>query len=274
MSDHQSAALESPGSLFRAGRLAAAVDAAGAAVRKAPSDIATRILLAELLLFTGNYERTDVLLDAAGQIDPEAVLVVAEFRQLLRAEMARRQFWCDGRVPDFLGEPTESQHLLLAASVSMRAGDVVEAGKFAAAAEAIRGHSCGSADKIAFDDFRDVNDLCAGTLEVLTTTGKYFWIPVGRVSSIDFHPPKRVRDLFWRRATMSVKDGPDGDIYLPVIYANEAVVVDDATRLGRTTAWVGDAGAPVRGIGQRTFLIGDDAFEIMSLKALEFDAAD
>ncbi len=270
MSESNGAAIEGPGALFHAGKLTEAVAAAGAAVRKTPGDIAARVLLAELLLFTGNYERTDVILDAASEVDPEAALVVAEFRQLLRAEMARRQFRRDGRVPEFLGEPTETQRLLLAASVSLRAGDMAEAAALAAAAEAARPPSPGTDGKVKFDDFRDVDDLCGGSLEVLTTTGKYFWVPIERIASIDFHPPKRARDLFWRRATLSVSEGPDGDVYIPALYGNDEVEADDALRLGRATDWLGDGDAPVRGLGQRTFLMGEEAADIMSLETLEF----
>jgi type VI secretion system protein ImpE len=97
---------ETAGALFRAGNLAAAVEAGNNAVRKAPTDIAARMLLAEMLIFAGNLERADVVLDAASQLEPDAAVVVAEFRQLLRADMARRQLRRDGRVPEFLGEPT------------------------------------------------------------------------------------------------------------------------------------------------------------------------
>jgi type VI secretion system protein ImpE len=270
MSDSK-APTDGPGALFRAGKLTAAVEAAGAAVRKTPGDLAARVLLAELLLFTGNYERTDVILDAATGIDPEAVIVVAEFRQLLRAEIARRQYWRDGRVPEFLGEPTETQRLLMAASVSMRAGDAVESGKLAQAAEAARPPAKVEIAGVTHDDFRDADDLCGGSLEVLTTTGKYYWVPVERVISIDFHPAKRARDLFWRRATIAVQGGPDGDVYIPVLYSAQTTPEDDNLRLGRATDWQGEGDVPVRGVGQRTFLVGEEAMEIMSLETLEFD---
>ena len=51
---------------------------------------------------------------------------------------------------------------------------------------------------------RDADDLLASCFEVITTTGKYFWIPPERVLLMEFHPAKRPRDLFWRRATMMV----------------------------------------------------------------------
>ncbi len=273
MSDLNGKAGQGPGALFQFGQLTAAVQAGNAAVRAAPADLSARMFLAELLLFAGNFDRIDVILDAAGEIDPQAMVVIAEFRQLLRAEMARRQFWREGRVPEFLGEPTATQRLLMAASVSLRAGDPIEAGKLAEAAEAARPPAPGHMGDVAFDDFRDIDDVCGGSLEVLTSTGKYYWIPVERIASMEFHPPKRARDLFWRRVTMSVNDGPDGDVYLPCLYGTEDATMDDAVRLGRVTEWRESEGAPVRGVGQRTFLVGDEAVEVMSLASIEFDAA-
>lgn len=266
MSDTEAGA----GALFRAGNLAGAVEAANAAVRKAPGDLGARVLLAELLIFAGNLERADVILDAAAQVEPEAAVVVAEFRQLLRADMARRQLRRDGRVPEFLGEPTHTQRVVLQALVAARSGDLAEAARLAATAEAERPRVAGMAGDVAFDDFRDADDLCAGSFEVLTTTGKYFWIPTERVDSIEFHPPKRPRDLMWRRASMSVREGPDGDVYIPAIYGSEDASLADALRLGRETDWIEDGDGPVRGVGQRLFLVGDEAHAIMDLTTLEF----
>jgi type VI secretion system protein ImpE len=260
------------GAHFQAGRLPEALAAANAALRRAPTDLGTRILLAELLAFSGNAERADVILDAASDIEPAAAVTVAEFRQLLRAEVARRQLFRDGRVPEFLSEPTEAQRHALAALVALRVNDASEAARLSAAAEAARPRSAGTSDGVHFDDFRDADDLLAGSFEVLTTTGKYFWVPVERVASIEFHPPKRARDLLWRRASMSVNDGPDGDVYIPCTYPPPEGTTDSALLLGRATDWSGPESGPVRGVGLRTFLVGDGDATIMQLKALTFGA--
>ncbi len=262
---------ETAGTLFSAGRLADAVAAANAAVRKAPADLAPRVLLAELLLFTGNLERIDVILDAGSVIDPQAAVVIAEFRQLLRADMARRQQRRDGRLPEFLGEPTEALAAILQAGVALRAGDVAETAAATAQAEGLRPHVAGTLDGSAFDDFRDADDLHAGYLEVLTTTGKYFWIPTERIESIQFDKPKRARDLYWRRVTMSVRGGPDGVVYLPVLYGNDDPGLTDDLRLGRATDWIETADGPVRGVGQRMFLVGQDLVSIMDMTDIAFD---
>ena len=262
---------ETASDLLRAGKLAEALTAAQNAVRKAPTDLPARVLLAELLIFSGNLERADVLLDAASTIDPSTAIVVAEFRQLIRADMARRQLFRDGRVPEFLSDPTEAQRLQLAALVALRAGDTAEAAKQTAAAEEARPRTPGSHNDKPYDDLRDADDLFAGSFEVLTTTGKYYWIPTDRVVTAEFHPPKRPRDLIWRRVSMSVADGPDGDVYIPAIYGGSDPATD-LLKLGRETDWTDAATGPVRGIGQRVFLCGEDDIAIMELGALRFGA--
>jgi type VI secretion system protein ImpE len=262
---------QTAGALFRAGKLADAVAAANAAVRKAPADLAPRVLLAELLLFAGNLERADVILDAGSGVDPQAAVVIAEFRQLVRAEMARRQQRRDGRLPEFLGEPTATLATILQATIALRAGDTAEAGALAAKAETLRPRVTGSLDGKAFDDFRDADDLQAGYFEVLTTTGKYFWIPTERIESINFDKPKRARDLYWRRVNMSVRSGPDGVVYMPALYGDDDPGLADALRLGQATDWIEVSEALVRGAGQRMFLVGDDTISAMDMTEITFD---
>ncbi len=256
------------GGLFKAGKLDEAVAAANDAVRKAPTDLGPRLLLCELLLFQGRLDRIDTLLDAASTIDPSTAVGVAEFRQLLRAEIARRELMTEGRVPEFLGEPTASQRASLAAIVALRAGDVPSAVAAVADAEAARPHPAGLMGEDAYDDLRDADDILCGSLEVLTTTGKYFWIPLERVVSLQPHPPQRPRDLFWRRVTLVVADGPTGEVYLPVVYDTPADS-DMACRLGRATDWIETTDGLVRGIGQKLLLVGEEGVPLLQLGALE-----
>jgi len=82
--------------LWREGRLQDAIAAATAEVKNNPTNRGTRAFLWELLAFTGDLERMDRHLDVLGQQDPEALALVAMFRQLVRAEQARRQFFQEG----------------------------------------------------------------------------------------------------------------------------------------------------------------------------------
>jgi type VI secretion system protein ImpE len=71
---------------------------------------------------------------------------------------------------------------------------------------------------------------------------------------------------------MSVNAGPDGEVYLPAIYDSRQADLADDYRLGHTTDWTETEGEPVRGVGQRVFLAGDEAHGIMELGELRFGA--
>lgn len=253
---------------YQAGRLDEAVKAASEEVKKHPADTSRRGFLCELLCFAGDMERADKQLDAMGQQDPQTTVGISMIRQLIRAEQARQQFFGEGRVPALLDKPSEALRLHLEASICVREGNLGEAAGLLAQAEEARSKKSGVCDGQPFEDFRDLDDLTACFFEVLTSTGKYFWIPIERVEIIEFRPPERPRDLLWRRAHMVVNGGPDGEVFLPALYAGSHQEDDDRIRLGRYTDWRGGDGEPVRGFGQRTFLIGEEARAILELKEL------
>jgi type VI secretion system protein ImpE len=256
---------------FAAGDLSGAVSAAVDAVKRSPADTALRGLLCELLCFTGDLDRADKQLDILGEQSPQLIPGLSLFRQVLRGEQARVQFFREGRLPEFLDAPTPVLRLHLEASIRLREGDVREAAALLDQAESERPVVSGVCDAQRFEGLRDLDDATASFFEVLTSTGKYYWIPIERVQEIEFHPPERPRDLLWRRAHMIVRDGPDGEVFLPALYVGSASEADDRIRLGRFTDWRGDEGAPVRGIGQRTFLVGEQACPIMQCKELSID---
>ena len=254
--------------LYQSGDLAGAIAAASDEVKRKPAEIALRGFLGELLCFAGQWDRADRQLDVVGEQDPQAMLGVALFRQLIRAEQARQQFYTEGRLPEFLGPPSPALRLHLEAAVRLRAGEMAAAAALLAEAEAGRATLRGTCNGRAFDELRDLDDLSASFFEVLTSTGKYYWIPMEQVESVQFRAPQRPRDLLWRRALMSVHGGPDGEVFLPVLYAGSSGDLDEAIRLGRSTEWRGGDGAPVHGAGQRTFLVGGGAVAILELSEL------
>jgi type VI secretion system protein ImpE len=257
---------------YQAGRLGEALAALRNEVKHAPTDQSRRGLLCELLCFAGELDRADIQLDTLAEQDPQAVVTIALFRQLLRAEQARQQFYSEGRLPEFLDKPADHLKLYLEASIRVREGQPAEAARLLEEAEAQRPKAAGVCDGRSFTDFRDLDDLTAPVFEVLTSNGKYYWVPMGRVELIEFREPVRPRDLLWRRAHMVVRDGPDGEVFLPALYAGSHAETDDALRLGRATDWAGGDGTPVRGKGQRTFLVGEESVAIMDLKELTFAA--
>ncbi len=255
---------------YEAGELAEAIRAVQQQIKAHPTDTSQRGFLCELLCFSGEFERADKQLETIAKQDPDLMLGIVQFRQVLRAEMARQQCFREGRAPELLGEPSLAVRKQLEALVALREGDGKQAGELLDEAEAARTPTSGSCDGRAFDDWRDLDDVIAGMIEVHTTAGKYYWIPAGQFASIEFHKPERPRDLIWRRAHIDVVDGPDAEVFLPAIYPQTDSSDDAQLMLGRGSAWTGGEGLPVRGQGQRMFLAGDDSQAIMSLRRVEF----
>jgi type VI secretion system protein ImpE len=258
---------------FQAGSLPEAVAAGLEDVKMNPSDVGKRRFLCELLCFTGDLERADRQLDFLTQQvseNADELVSISLFRQLIRGEQARQQFYSAGRLPEFLNNEV-APHLRrrLEAAVLLREGNQAQAAALLTQAEEERPKVHGACNGQPFDDLRDLDDLTASFFEVLTSTGKYYWIPIDSVESVAFLAPVRPRDLLWRRARMIVHMGPDGEVFLPALYAGAGADPDDRVRLGRTTEWRGEA--PVRGFGQRMFLIGNDAQSILELQTLSID---
>lgn len=260
-----------PSELFQAGKLADAVAAALDTVKKNPMDTSRRALLGDLLCYQGDWERADKQFDAISTQDTQLAIGVGLIRQILRAESARAEFYSVGRAPEVVEEVSPRMQLHLLASIACREANWAEAARLLEEAEAMRPAPRGTCDGQPFSDLRDLDDLTSSFFEVLTSTGKYYWIPFERVQVIEFRKPERPRDLLWRRARMIVNGGPDGEVYLPAVYPSTLQRGDDGLRLGRATDWWQETGGPVRGLGQRMLLVGDEARPFNSLGTIEFD---
>jgi type VI secretion system protein ImpE len=258
-----------PTEAYKAGKLGDAIAAALEQVRGAPTDRGKRLFLAELCCFSGDLERADKQLDVLFTPDAPDVVQLTLFRQLVRGELARREVFGQGRVPEFLAQPSDALKMRLEALIHLRAGKTAEAAAALAKAEEQRPAVTGTCDGTTFDDFRDLDDLTAAVLEVITANGNYYWVPLESVELLEFHKPERARDLYWRPAHLIVKDGPDGVVYVPALYFGSHTAADEAVKLGRGTTWQGGDTEPYRGQGLREFLIGDGSKSILEIEKIE-----
>lgn len=254
-----------------AGRLEEAIALVTATLRAAPADPEARLLLAELLCLSGAFERADKQLSVLAEQDDRRPVRIALLRHLVRAATAREAWYVQGAVPALLDQPTAMQRAALELAVAMRVG---EAGQIAAAlshAEAIRPALSGTADGAPFDGLREADDRSAWFLEVFSQDGGYLWVDWSRVAALSFAgPPSRPVDLLWREARMVLHDGTEADIVVPAQYVSADAT--EAQRLARITDWDEGAGGVVTGRGQRVWLVGDEARDLLSLGRLVFAA--
>lgn len=256
--------------LFQNGALDEAIAAAVEEVKARPSDPRLRSFLAELLAFASDFERADKQLDALGTMHVDFALGVVLFRQLLRAERWRSQCFQEGRVPEFISQPTEELQRRLRALVALREESFDEALATLNEAESLRQRRDGTANGQAFSDCRDLDDLLGSIVEVLTSNGTYYWVPMERIEFIEFHPVKHARDQLWRGARIEVDGKIEGEVYVPVLYPGSVQNADPRVRLGRTTDWTSPCEGIVRGQGQKMWLFGDDAVPLLQVGTIDF----
>lgn len=254
--------------LFNAGQLADSIAAATAEVKASPTNVSRRSLLADLLCFTADYDRADKQLEAIAKLEPNAMTVVSLTRQLIRAETWRQDFFREGRTPEFLATPSEGVQLQLRASIALRENERAEAAELLARAEEVRGVEACHSEGGEHEDIRDFDDLIGGVFEILTSTGKYYWVPMETVIEVEPRPIERPRDLLWPRFRLEVKDGPEGEVYMPALYGPMPGDAPEEVLLGRVSEFSEDD--PARGLGRRQFLLGEDAVSVNDLPFLKF----
>jgi type VI secretion system protein ImpE len=257
--------------LYRSGKLAEAVEAQIHEVKAAPADQGKRLFLFELLAFSGNWDRARRQIDAVQYGDADLDMATQAYRFLVDAEQARRRVLTEGLTPQFLAEPPEHVRLRLEGARNIAAGQHTEAARLLSLADEQAPPIRGRLNDKPIEGLRDCDDLFGSVLEVLAQ-GNYFWVPFEQINSLTIKPPRFPRDLLWLPARLEAS-ASSGDVFLPVLYPGSAEHADDDVRLGRRTDWSAADGGPVLGVGQRTFLVGEDPLNLLEVRSLERDQA-
>lgn len=257
--------------LLDANQLSAAVAELNQEVKRHPTDAHLRTFLFELLCFDGDYERAQRQLDVIGHQDEKVGIGVEVYRNILRAETARRRFFIEGIKPKFLSDPPEYVLLCVDAQSQLREGHAARAKELYECAHRMWPEVRGRMKGHPFAAFRDSDDRTAGILEVFLRDS-YIWVPFERIRKAVIPQPKHLRDLLWVPASVEIEDGAAGDVFLPVLYIGSELDADDKVRLGRVTEWR-DLGAGLAGgVGQKTFLVDDREISILEIGEVEFEA--
>jgi type VI secretion system protein ImpE len=254
--------------LLKAGRLAEAIAAQTEAVRTRPADREGRIFLFELLAFAGDLERARRQIDAVRYDEAERDATVQTYRNLVRAEEARRALFTAGQTPQFLLPPPEHVRLRLEAVNRLRENRPAEAAELLFRASESVPPLHGTLNGRPFDLLRDADDLFGPVLEVLVH-GEYYWVPLDQVETLTADAPQYLRDLLWFPARLALRNGPAGNVHLPALYPGSHEHPDDQIKLGHATDWKQNGSGPVLGVGRRTFLVGEDGVSLLEWRALE-----
>lgn len=251
-----------PHEAFAEGRLAEAVALQEAAVAGRPDDPAARLLLVELLAFAGRLRDAADHLRAVRSDDPEWPASARSFRRLLRAQWRRTI----GRRPVVLPGPVP-RHVKFRwrAIRALRGGEFREpnpddAVRWTDRADAATPEVGGFLDGQRFDGLRDADDRFASVLEAVVG-GESVWFPWEAVRRVKLAPANYTLDRLLRSAEVRLRDGTELNAHLPLVYpgSHEA---DGVFAVGLETDRVCPDGGPIRCVGGKLLLVGDEADEM------------
>jgi type VI secretion system protein ImpE len=253
---------------FKAGRLSEAVELQTQAVKASPADKEKRIFLFELLSFVGDLDRARKQIDVLQFEDPGLAAAALGLRNCLEAEALRRKLFREGLKPKFFADAPPVVQLRFDAIDALRAGQTAEAAELLRKADENAHPLTGTLNGKPFQLLRDADDVFGDYLEAFAR-GSYYWVPLDQIAGVGANPPKYPRDLLWLPAKLTLRDGGEGDVFLPAVYPFSHENADEQIKLGRATDWQGGEGGPMRGLGGRTFVLDDDAIGLLDWRRLE-----
>ncbi|HET9714279.1 MAG TPA: type VI secretion system accessory protein TagJ [Pyrinomonadaceae bacterium] len=258
--------------LFDEGKLGAAIEKLTGEVKVSPANTGLRTFLFELLCFSGDWDRAERQLDVIGHQSASAKIGVEAYRNNIKAERHRRNFFVNGVKPHFLKEPSPYVETLVSAIKELNHGNYDRVEELLGRVEEERPRVSGRIGGSAFIDFGDCEDLIAPVLE-LFVLDKYTWLPFEQIKQIEILPPRSLRELLWANARIETIDGAAAEVFIPVLYSGSCEHPNDEVKLGRRTEWTSYGNELNRAAGSRIFFIDDEDKHIFDSHTIEFDHA-
>ncbi|NVN91627.1 MAG: hypothetical protein HXX11_13630 [Desulfuromonadales bacterium] len=255
--------------LIKANRLTEARSRLVEEVKASPTDPGKRTLLAQVLLFFGEWDKAERHLEILAMQSASAEIGVQVYRNLIAAERERSEVHAGKRRPAFLGTTPTWLELYFVAWEKLRGGEDGEADRLFAEVESQTSAASGMLDGREFMGVRDVDAFLALFLEVFVHD-HYLWLPFTSLRELSIPVPRTLMDTLWTPAGITTWEGLTTSCYLPVTYHLPAGQGDDLVRLGKMTDWQELGGGFFSGRGQHVFQIGDEEKGILEIRELKF----
>ena len=253
------------------GNLSGALEAVQQNVRKNPSDSKQRVLLFQLQVILGLWDKARTQLDVLKDLDKMAQFMVQTYEQVLLCEGIRKDVFAGNRAPMIFGEP-ESWMALLLEALRIESDGQFDAAK-TMRAEALEKATVvsGSIDNVPFEWIADADSRVGPMLEAVVN-GNYYWIPFHRLSLIQLTPPEDLRDFAWLPAQFVWANGGEAFGFIPSRYSGSEESPDSTIQLARKTEWEEISPDTYKGHGQRMFATDKDDYSLLDIREIKFNS--
>ncbi|MGR4988191.1 type VI secretion system accessory protein TagJ [Vibrio rotiferianus] len=235
-------------------------------IKDAPKDADLRSIFIELLCVKGDYERADEQLMQSIKLFPEYLAGASQLRHLVKAAQARADFASGAASAQILGtseQMTKSQVDLNLAFTKSSYEQALALSREIELGRTIKRFVVNGTEK---SDVRDIDDRLGGYIELFSSKGNYFLVPISNVVYLELKPAKTILENIWRPIEFEIEGLGEGEAHMPLTYIDSET---NSQKLARETDWKPFGEEVFVGQGQKCFLAGDDLLPICDLRTLE-----
>lgn len=255
---------------LRAGDPRAALQHLTSAVRAKPADSKLRIFMAQLLCVLGQWERAHTQLNVVADMDAETAAMRETVGHAIRCELMRAKVFAGNRTPMVFGHPDEWLALLIESMLQKGQNNIAMADDLATRAFDLAPELSGKINDEPFTWIADADSRLGPVLEACVN-GKYYWIPLSRLSRVEFDPPEDLRDCVWMPAQLMFSNGGETVALIPTRYPGSETNDDGGICMARKTTWTDAGNDRWHGLGQRVLATDAGEHAIMAVRTIELD---
>ncbi len=235
-------------------------------IKVSPKDAGLRSAFIELLCINGDYERADEQLMQSIKLYPEYLAGASQLRHLVKAAQARKDFTLGAASATVLGGSEETMKSLVALNLSLTQNELDQASKLTLNMENSRVTKELLVNGTSYSDVRDIDDRLGGYIELFSSAGNYFLVPISDINTLEMKPANSLLENIWRPVEFDINGLGEGEGHMPLTYIDSQT---DAQKLGRETDWkqIGSEDIYI-GLGQKCWLVGEMALPIFDIQTL------
>ncbi|WP_159675045.1 type VI secretion system accessory protein TagJ [Andreprevotia sp. IGB-42] len=252
-----------------------------ARIRQKPNDADLRAHLFQILALLGDWQRAQAQLQLCLTLNPDAISLVRGYGSALKAELVRAAVFAGKAVPQLPNDPPAWLPQLVEALHHDVQGRHAEASVLRDAAWALAPVAAGillshdGAGPQPYQWLADGDSRFGPVLEFFAGE-RYHWLPLSSVAGLRLSRPISRCDLVWAHAALTLHDGSETAVILPVRYplpAQPAALPQDECLLSRYTEWEPLGGdGHYQGRGQRMWASDQNEYALLDLAGLQATA--
>ena len=236
-------------------------------IRRRPADVKSRILLFQLLVVVGDWQRAVNQLQVIAGLDAAALPMVHTYREAIRCEVLRAKVFAGQATPLVFGDPQQWVALLLEALRLTAEGSHQQAQQLRDQAFELAPAIPGTVDGQSFAWLADADPRLGPVLEMIVN-GAYYWVPFGCIAKLAVDRPADLRDLVWAPAQVTWSNGGDAFGLIPTRYPGSEASADAHIQLARKTEWRELASEVFCGQGQRMLATDGGDYPLLDVRSI------